>query len=135
MFAMWVEIGRMLSWSSMTTQFLQDAKDRMNLKKYKNKTTFLIWRFNFHSSEQIHFKLHELLAKRLPLIKPSNHILMSLGPVSRVHVLEKEEGVEGGKSVTVGSTSSEEQTESNNKLNPYHSHCIQLFQRLHGPEQ
>lgn len=35
------------------------------------------------------------MAKRLPLIKPSNHILMSLGPVSRVHVLEEEEGVVG----------------------------------------
>lgn len=32
MFAMWLEIGRMLSWSSMTTQFLHDASDRMNLK-------------------------------------------------------------------------------------------------------
>lgn len=35
MFAMWLEIGRMLSWSSMTTQFLQDASDRMNLKTVK----------------------------------------------------------------------------------------------------
>lgn len=32
MFAMWLEMGRMLSWSSMTTQFLQDARDRMNLE-------------------------------------------------------------------------------------------------------
>lgn len=31
--AMWLEIGRMLSWSSMTTQFLQDASERMNLRK------------------------------------------------------------------------------------------------------
>lgn len=31
--AMWLEIGRMLSWSSMTTQFLQDASERMNLRR------------------------------------------------------------------------------------------------------
>lgn len=32
MFAMWLEIGMMLSWSSMTTQFLQDARDKINLE-------------------------------------------------------------------------------------------------------
>lgn len=32
MLAMWLDTGRMLSWSSMTMQFLQDASDRMNLE-------------------------------------------------------------------------------------------------------
>lgn len=32
MFVMWLEIGRMLRRSSMATQFLQDASERMNLK-------------------------------------------------------------------------------------------------------
>lgn len=36
MFAIWVEIGNMLSWSSMATQFLQDARDRMNLEIEQN---------------------------------------------------------------------------------------------------
>lgn len=31
--AMWLEIGKMLSWSSMTTQFLQDASERINLRR------------------------------------------------------------------------------------------------------
>jgi hypothetical protein len=33
MLAMWEEMGRMLSWSSMTRHFLQDARDRINLRK------------------------------------------------------------------------------------------------------
>lgn len=32
MLATWLDTGRMLSWSSMTMQFLQDASDRMNLE-------------------------------------------------------------------------------------------------------
>lgn len=46
MFAMWLEIGRMLSWSSITTQFLQDARDKMNLQThaYVNKVTYLLHR-------------------------------------------------------------------------------------------
>lgn len=35
MLAMWEEMGRMLSWSSMTRHFLQDARERINLR---NKT-------------------------------------------------------------------------------------------------
>lgn len=31
MLAMWEEMGRMLSWSSMTRHFLQEAKERINL--------------------------------------------------------------------------------------------------------
>lgn len=47
MFAMWLETGRMLSWSSMTTQFLQDASDRMNLEKVKKKINDTV-NFLFH---------------------------------------------------------------------------------------
>lgn len=32
MLAMWLEMGRTLSWSSMTTHVLQDDRDRMNLE-------------------------------------------------------------------------------------------------------
>lgn len=38
MLAAWEEMGRMLSWSSMTRHFLQEAKDRINLR---NKTTIM----------------------------------------------------------------------------------------------
>lgn len=34
MLAAWEETGRMLSWSSMTRHFLQDARDRINLREY-----------------------------------------------------------------------------------------------------
>ena len=36
MLAAWEEMGRMLSWSSMTRHFLHEARERINLR---NKTT------------------------------------------------------------------------------------------------
>lgn len=56
MFAMWLEIGRMLSWSSMTTQFLQDASERMNLE---NSTATFIILLNHLSIELKCSKSHE----------------------------------------------------------------------------
>lgn len=82
MFAMWLETGRMLSWSSMTTQFLQDASDRMNLEIVKKKINGTV---NFFCSTDSNAKPDAYL----PLIEPSHHILMSLSPVSRVHVLDE----------------------------------------------
>lgn len=33
MLAAWLEMGRMLSWSSITRQVLHEARDRMNLSR------------------------------------------------------------------------------------------------------
>lgn len=40
MLAAWEEMGRMLSWSSMTRHFLQEARERINLR---NKTVMRCW--------------------------------------------------------------------------------------------
>lgn len=80
MFAMWLDTGRMLSWSSITTQFLQDARDRINLH-----TTQLIRMFSFECVSLTLLKSD----KHPPLIEPSNHILMGLSSVSRVNILHE----------------------------------------------
>lgn len=82
MFAMWLEIGRMLSWSSMTTQFLHDARDRMNLETVEQKQNWL--ENGFPPNAPTFPKKGE----HLPLIEPPHHVLMSLCPVSRVNVLK-----------------------------------------------
>lgn len=66
--------------------------------------------------------------KRLPLIEPSNHILMSLRPVSRVHVLEKDESVVVRLLIEYGKC-------GQNSLKAYHGHSVQLLERVHRPQQ
>lgn len=79
MLAMWVEMGRMLSWSSMTTQFLQDERDRMNLEMVKQR--------EYYCHNDVKNQTSQI--KYRPLIEASNNVLMSFCPVPRMNVLEK----------------------------------------------
>lgn len=54
MLAAWEEMGRMLSWSSMTRQFLHEARERINLR---NKTTVVrCWEQCQHDKEGLFFR-------------------------------------------------------------------------------
>lgn len=54
MLAAWEEMGRMLSWSSMTRHFLHEARERINLR---NKTTVVrCWEQCQHDKEGLFFR-------------------------------------------------------------------------------
>lgn len=54
MLAAWEEIGRMLSWSSMTRHFLHEARERINLR---NKSTVVrYWEQRHHNKEALFFR-------------------------------------------------------------------------------
>lgn len=77
MFVMWLEIGRMLRRSSMATQFLQVASERINLKSSET----------VGQVDDICSASPKSSARLSPLVEPAHHVLMRLCAIPCVHVL------------------------------------------------
>lgn len=117
------------------------AGDRQDVELVINDNTVFAgckWQNESENSETKSIKVSNLKKKKmlqikwkpeefLPLVEPSHHILMSLGPVPSMHVLNE------NKPQWANSVWHVRRLEK--RLHTYHDHSVQLLEGVHCPQQ